>query len=178
MNEKENLTKSYIYESFKQLLEKNNFDNISVCDVCEKAGVSRMSFYRNFKSKEELTFKWIESLLNTLKENIENLEEKSTYTIVKTIFELFLSYKQAIFSLEDTKMAKDITNQITTKLRESDNVDYMNKTSKYIPVYFYGAITSTMFDWLKNGAEETPDEMARLIASLTNVEPVEKGCKH
>ena len=53
----------------------------------------------------------------------------------------------------------------------------MNKTSKYIPVYFFGAITTTMFDWMKNGAEETPDEMARLIASLTNIEPIEKPNK-
>ena len=50
MNEKEKLTEQYIYGAFLQLLEKKHYDDISVCEICTKAGVSRMSFYRNFDS--------------------------------------------------------------------------------------------------------------------------------
>ncbi len=51
MNKNNNLTKNYILESFYILLTKKHYNEISVCDICEKAGVSRMSFYRNFFSK-------------------------------------------------------------------------------------------------------------------------------
>ena len=42
----------------------------------------------------------------------------------------------------------------------------MNKTSKYIPVFYIGAMASTLMFWLGNGAEEEPEDMAKLIASL------------
>ena len=56
------------------------------------------------------------------------------------------------------------------KLKENTATDYMNKTSKYVPVFYYGALTTVLFNWLKSGAEETPDEMAKLIAGLINFE--------
>ena len=56
--------------------------------------------------------------------------------------------------------------EISKKLAETMPNDYMSKTSKYIPVFMLGAIASTLLCWLKNGAEEEPEEMAKMIASL------------
>ena len=76
MNEKENLTQEYIYSAFLQLLDKKHYDDISVCEICTKAGVSRMSFYRNFESKEDLTFKGIDRIVKSLSTSIEKLTTK------------------------------------------------------------------------------------------------------
>ena len=59
---KETLRREYIFSAFYHLLKKNNYDDISVCDITTKAGVSRMSFYRNFKSKDDLTFQSIDRI--------------------------------------------------------------------------------------------------------------------
>lgn len=178
MTDKENLTKEYIYQSFRQLLTKKKYDDISVCDICEKAGVSRMSFYRNFKSKEELTYKGISLIFEHMKERMNNLETKTTYSITKELFETVKNYQDTFCSFEDTKFSKEFSELISNKLTESFNVDYMSKTSKYIPVFYFGALAVTVMHWLKNGAQESPDEMARMIASLTNFEPNMKPCKH
>ena len=60
--EKQNLTKKYIFEAYKSLLTTKKYEDISVCDICKRAGVSRMSFYRNFESKEDLTIKGFDSI--------------------------------------------------------------------------------------------------------------------
>ena len=44
--------------------------------------------------------------------------------------------------------------------------DYINKTSKYIPIFYFGATAATLMFWLRDSAKETPEEMAKLIASL------------
>ena len=49
------LTRQCLQEALIILLEKKNFEEISVTDICKKAGVSRMAFYSNFLSKEELS---------------------------------------------------------------------------------------------------------------------------
>ena len=47
-------TQEYIITALLQLLHKKAFAQISVTEVCRKAGVSRMSFYRHFESREDV----------------------------------------------------------------------------------------------------------------------------
>ena len=49
---------TYIITALLQLMQKKAFDRISITELCRKAGVSRMSFYRNFESKEAVLKKW------------------------------------------------------------------------------------------------------------------------
>lgn len=170
MDEKENLTRGYIYDAFKQLLKSKKYDDISVCDITEKAGVSRMSFYRNFKSKDDLLYQGIDVIFNNLRKEFLKSENKSIYTISKLIFETFKCYKDQLFSIAGHKVAQHIIEEVPEKLKENTATDYMNKTSKYVPVFYYGALTTVLFNWLKSGAEESPDEMAKLIAGLINFE--------
>ena len=170
MDEKENLTRGYIFDAFKYLLKTKSYDEISVCDITEKAGVSRMSFYRNFKSKDDLLYQGIDVIFNNLRKDFQKSENKSIYTISKLIFETFKNYKEELFSIANNKITQHIIEAVPEKLKENTATDYMNKTSKYVPVFYYGALTTVLFNWLKSGAEETPDEMAKLIAGLINFE--------
>lgn len=174
MNEKENLTKSYIYDAFLQLLDKKHYDDISVCEICTKAGVSRMSFYRNFDSKEDLTFKGIKHILTGLENNFKNLNIINNFTIIQEFFETAKKYKNAIISLQDSQLEKTLKDLVTQELSENKNIDYFNKTSKYIPILYYSAITTVMFYWLKQGAEESPEDMARMLSSAINIDILEK----
>ena len=49
----------YITQAFLLLLQKRSFHEIKINELCEKAGVTRMSFYRNFESKEDVLRKWL-----------------------------------------------------------------------------------------------------------------------
>ena len=69
-NEKRNLfCKNQIADGFVELLKNEKIQNISVTDIALKAQVSRISFYRNFRDKEDIlryyisreTDKWLDS---------------------------------------------------------------------------------------------------------------------
>ena len=172
MNQKENLTQEYIYAAFLQLLNKNHYDDISVCEICTKAGVSRMSFYRNFESKEDLTFKGIDRIVKIMVNNIEKLDNKNLFTIAKEIFTISKNYKSALFALQNSQVSKVLNDKIITELQEKTPIDYMNKTSKYIPIFYFTSIVVVLIEWLKNGAEESPDEMANLLTKLINIDAI------
>lgn len=168
MNKNNNLTKNYILESFYILLTKKHYNEISVCDICEKAGVSRMSFYRNFFSKEDLIIKSLDYVMNNLKKELESCEEVNFYILIKSIFDTFKKYKDVIPSFQDTQILKTIRYNTMNKFKENIVIDQMNKSSKYIPVFYISAFSTTLFEWLKGGAVESTEDMARLIVSLTN----------
>lgn len=53
---------SCIMISMLDLLRKKDFDKISIIEIIEHAGVNRNSFYRNFKDKEDILVRYIESI--------------------------------------------------------------------------------------------------------------------
>lgn len=46
--------KEYIFEALMILLKDNPFDKIRITDIAKKAGVSRMTYYRYYKNKEDI----------------------------------------------------------------------------------------------------------------------------
>lgn len=172
--EKENLTRNYIFEAYLNLLSSNSYDKISICDICNKAGVSRMSFYRNFKSKEDLTYKGLEKIAKNMETKIKELDSINTYTVIKTFFDHIKKYKDILVSFKDCEVSRNIKDTINKKLLEEFPSDCVSKTSKYIPIFYFASITTVLFEWLKNGCEESSEEMARLIASLINFELFQK----
>jgi len=43
-----------IYQALEILLENKPYNKISITDICGKAGVSRVTFYRHYKDKDEI----------------------------------------------------------------------------------------------------------------------------
>lgn len=58
------LTKRSIIEAFLALLKEKDFKKISISSIVEKAGVARVSFYRNFNSKEDILYAHLHELIN------------------------------------------------------------------------------------------------------------------
>lgn len=47
-------TKERIFHAAKEILQKNGYENLSIKNICEVAGVSNGSFYHHFQSKDDL----------------------------------------------------------------------------------------------------------------------------
>lgn len=172
--EEKNLTRQYIFEAFFKLLETMPYEKISVSTITNKAGVSRMSFYRNFNSKEDLVKESLAKTVCYLQSIIKSLETKNEYTIIKSFFETFKEYKSLLMAIAESSISKTLTDITIKKLKENFPEDTFNKTQKYFPVFHYAAITSVMFEWLKNGCEESPEEMSRFLCSLTSFDIYEQ----
>ena len=53
-------TKERIFQAAKRILQKNGYENLSIKNICEEAGVSNGSFYHHFKTKDDLLSYYIE----------------------------------------------------------------------------------------------------------------------
>lgn len=163
-----NLSREYIFESFYKLLEKKHYDDITVGEICAKAGVSRMSFYRLFASKEDLAVNGVKEVCNEMKVNIEKLEKPNSYLVIRTIFETIKVYSKIFHSFKDAGFLKSWEENIATEIEAKLPSDYIVQNSKYYPIFYFSAVSSVIMVWLKNGAVETPDEMAKLLTPLLN----------
>lgn len=71
-------TKEKIFLAAKRILQKNGYENLSIKNICEEAGVSNGSFYHHFKTKDDLLSYYIEdqpSMAPDLLDTPTNAEE-------------------------------------------------------------------------------------------------------
>ena len=83
-------TKERIFQAAKAILQKSGYENLSIKNICEEAGVSNGSFYHHFKTKDDLLSYYIEAqptINPELLDNPQNKEDAKT-----TIVEVYLNY--------------------------------------------------------------------------------------
>lgn len=83
-------TKERIFQAAKTILQKNGYENLSIKNICEEAGVSNGSFYHHFKTKDDLLSYYIEAQPTVNPELLDipqNREEAKT-----AIVEVYLNY--------------------------------------------------------------------------------------
>lgn len=166
MENKDTLTRNYIYEAYYSLLMKYPCDKINVSDICEKAGVSRMSFYRNFKSKEDLISKSIERIMKNLKSTLLEYDKINQYIVTREIFTTAERYKYAFKAFKNSNYAESFIDVISDKLFSFAPEDKINPSRKYTPVFYFSALAGVLNAWINNGTKESPDDMAKLICTI------------
>ncbi len=57
------LARECIYTALLQLMEDKPYDQITIQDIVDRAGVSRMAYYRNYQTKDEILERHLDEVL-------------------------------------------------------------------------------------------------------------------
>lgn len=83
-------TKERIFKAAKEILQKSGYENLSIKNICEEAGVSNGSFYHHFKTKDDLLSYYIEEQPSISPELLDIPSNK--LGAKETIIEVYLNY--------------------------------------------------------------------------------------
>lgn len=154
------LSKSYIAEALIQLMRTKNFSSITNKNITERAGVSHITIYRNFSSKEDI----IKYYLNTIFSKCTSLWNENE-NFAYQLFSFFQTNKDIIDLLYKANLQYLLLDNILElyNYNKGDAVDIVY--SKITVAYF---IFGWCDVWYKRGMVETPEEMANLISQKNN----------
>lgn len=157
------LSKEALQTGLIDLLVEKELDAISVTELCERAGVSRMTYYRNYHSMTDL---YHETLDVIFKEILVIGQEKLTMGDWPAFWlDLFT------FCYKNKKMVRIIlhTSQNTMLL------DYLNQAfayhstnahERYHILAFIGITYNLLLEWSRNDFDATPEEIATLCSQI------------
>lgn len=106
-------TQSIIIHSFVDLLQNNDFKEISVCDILNKASVSRTTFYRYYEDKYLLLKDLLGYYLSLVTELVQALSTgnlKQLFSTIRTLNEK----KSIFFALSKAENEIDLRQEILT----------------------------------------------------------------
>ncbi len=152
-----------------ELLEKQDFQKITVNDICQTALISRAAFYTHYNDKYHL----LRSALEDCKSNLfgpeaEALNEEELLSILKNIhshadfFRNMLSddANHEVFAI----LSRLFTDKISGKLKR-ENKEY-SMPIEFLAVYTAGGCTYMLLWWISNNYSISENEMAHKLIEL------------
>lgn len=166
-------TKNMIRESFIQLYAQKPITQITVKDICEKAGINRSTFYRNYVDVYDLKDQLENEMLENMLELIHDKSIRSAYQTMLTILNAMKENRDRYLSL---RIAAPSTNLLTSIIRRSytSNKDRVMKLTsgasetqvKWYFEYICTGCAGVFIDWAQHGMQEPTEEVARFLADM------------
>ena len=153
--------KGSITKALFDLMHEKSFSDISVSELIRTAGVARISFYRNYKSKEDVLLTLIEDVLESFRSTLSS-EESSFYTYQNILrsFEYFKKYSTFVLDLYQFGYGSILLEMLNRFHEEIAGTMPNSSIEKYQLYMYIGALFNTAIVWLQNGAKEDERDIA------------------
>ena len=159
----ESLFVESIIEAMWELLNTKSFENISVSELVERAGVGRVTFYRNFASKEDVLKRSLNSELKywLTQRNIDLSDWTDAHLLIalRQFFDFW--YK------EQEKIRLLINNHLDYLLEDSLDIYFKERlgdlTDDFHLQFIVGGFFRVLKTWIVGGCKENPDDIMEIM---------------
>lgn len=164
----EDAIESYIMEALFALMKEKPYTNITITDIAKKAGVSRITFYRRFKNKEEIIKRYFEKRAIHLQEKIifRPRTKDDYYEIMFNAFSIFKQEIDIVKLLVSAHVEYLYLDMLNEGLGKDLSIQQYGK-GKYSSSFFAGALYNVSIEWLKNDCEDSVRSVADTFFKLT-----------
>lgn len=161
-----------VTEALFALMKRKNFSEISVSDIVKEAKVARASFYRNFESREAVIDAFIRDFHAAVTRQPDDHScsgSRSQAQIVEQLersFAMVLSKKAYVLALYNSGFQDRLQYIADAYIEELAGDMRYSSADKYILYCYSGAGMNMMVHWLRDGANESPHELAVACAGF------------
>ncbi len=169
--------KKCLRESYFSLLKEKSMANISVSEIVKLAGLSRMSFYRYYQTKDDIVRQYIDdSFLEFMKELASNLDKDVQVSAV-LLFSYFRSNKIQMKTLIEQGLFYLFFESFSRFLQEFNIVidSQPNVPEEHIHYYYQytsGGILNLIEGWIRGDMKESDEEMALILRKIKEAQGV------
>jgi len=165
------ITKESIFTSLMILMEKKNFHDISITEIAQKAGVSRMAFYRNYNLMEDIIINHLDEFFQEYSNQILSSEKINNYEVACLYFAYFRKHERLITNLNNSNLTNLILERCTGFLHSLfHDIMFMSSCSqeedRYCIEFLAGGFYKVLIEWAKGGMKESDEDMAKIVCNL------------
>lgn len=167
------ITKKAIEASLKNLLLKKPFDKITINDIAEDCGISRMTFYYHFKDIYDLV-EW--ACEEDVKKILEGKDDYKTWTQgFLNLFEEVLKNKPFILNVYRSVGREQVENYLYKIVydlllnvieEKAQGMTVRDEDKEFVADFYKYAFVGLMLDWVKNGMKEDPHKIVKKVEFL------------
>lgn len=152
--------KNSIVKALFLLIQEKSLSEINIVELVHKAGVARASFYRNFKTKEDVIHFFLSNLLLQYKEKYAaDLAHIARYDNALRTFRYIHLYQNELKALFSAKLGQMLLDAMNEYIIASTNLQHEKQLYKY-PFYSYaGALYNVIYYWIMTDCKESTEDI-------------------
>lgn len=167
------LYKSLISNALITLLYKKKIDLITITELCDKAQVSRRTFYRHFKKKNDVVDYYVTDIMKNLALELKIHSKQDKKSLIMAFFNYLKPYTQLLLVLNDNKLGdivftsyiKCVTTLTFSNIPSQEMCNSNSLNIQYNMAFMLGGLWSLLTFWIMNGCNKTPAELTDIVCS-------------
>lgn len=158
--------KECMADALIKLLSKKSLDKITIKDITDVACVGRVTFYRNFKVKEDLIKYKITLVINDYFKNTTLTEDNITLKILFKEYFLFISHYKDFMNV----LFKSDTLYLIQEFLQDSLWYHINRDDilNYRKAFFSYGIYGITKEWIQSGYKESPEQLSQMVCEMLN----------
>lgn len=177
-------SKSWMENALIELMKTYKYEEITIQQLTDQAGLSRRTFYRNYSSKDEILedcFKkiWSEYELFTRQQKDLSLTNVARifFTVMKKHVDfLNLVNQQGLLNIFILKMG-NLLPEVFNELKGKD-MPFSKENIEYALTFSTGGFMLLLTRWLKDIPQKSPEEMAEIMGDIIFIANYQNPIKH
>lgn len=162
------LTKECILTALLRLMEVKSYASITITDITNLAGVSRMAYYRNYKNKDEILINHLIEQEALLIKELHGEPAKTVHGMIYYIAEFFQENVLVIKAVFEAGLGHLLTNMLGERIHNYFPVVNTSLSGKYAVQFYVSAIIGVFRMWFDNGMVESASEISDILCNLIN----------
>lgn len=153
------------------LMKTQTFASITISELCKKAGISRMAFYRNYDSKEAVVVDYFKNYVQPFYQHLSAQEHKDPMAITWAYFD-YVDQHTELFEVLIKSGAENILVQEFTQFVSQfylDNVRTIPFTGDY--AFFWNSFISAglynmTIEWIKHDKKTSIELLTEIAVKI------------
>lgn len=153
----------YITDALFELMKEKPYADITITEIIARAGVVKMSFYRNYKSKEAVVQQWIKKVTDEFLESSNLSFSKNTREdYFLKLFTHLYNYRDRTSLIYQAGLAHLLKDEFEERFLTAEREKY----NTYEIYFIAGGVFNVYYYWLRNGHKDTPAELTKKLLTL------------
>lgn len=165
------------------LMKEKDYARVTVSEIVKRADISRRTFYRLYKEKDEVLHYYFGRLCQEYSRKTYVLESYDIAQIAREYFGFWYQYRNFLLLMHrsglDGMLYSEISRVSVDVITRRIDENMRKKVSgiEYFTVYSTGGFSLLLQRWITTGMKETPEEYAKAVseAILKFIAPVGRG---
>lgn len=164
-----NITKESITQALIMLMDQKDYKDISISEICNKAGVSRNAFYRNYPAKDAILRIYLYEETDTWRRDMRQIKNLSTIQYFSLLFAQCGKFKELTRKMVNAGIDYILIDLFYNFFK--DLTRYNDTDSHYYQCHLAGSVYAIFINWVMNERPESAEEIATLLCKYNHISP-------
>ena len=152
-----------------QLLQTKSLSNSTISERTERAGVSRMTYYRNYNSMDEIFISYLKDLVDAYRQDVAGWPDKGNYNDYRNMlhcYEYFDHYREFIACLVKTGLGHLLLQALDNYILDTYYTEDKGRDFYYTLRAFSGSLYNIYVTWIMENSKESAEEIVSIICKI------------